>query len=494
MSYASLLHFRVAKKKKHYFIDLFAGCGGLSLGLEKARFTPLLFSELNPSASSTYKANRDEHDFLSVDEFIAQDAKDLIKKEPIIEAGDIIADLTDEKLKGIIKQHRAIDPNFEVDLVCGGPPCQGYSMINHRRAEEESHLNNNKQDIPSNFLFKEMIRVIEAFKPKIFLFENVEGIRRSHWKIDGKTSRIFDDVMEEFRKVCGSGYNVEDASIHSRDYSVPQRRPRTLIAGIRKDISVAPGPSTEGNHCDDGQIDFSDDLVKVGAIARGFLPPAIDIPQPPWPNLSDVLDDLIDPYDQVEDLVARDKGKSSPRRYPINKVRGQKYTQMQKWYRATKDEWFGRNRKSHLKYLKQVTDHEYSRHGKKTIHRFKIIMENNGEIPPEHEELKTNKFAQRLLRPEWLDESGPNITVTSLPDDFVHYEQPRILTVREWARLQTFPDWYVFRGPRTTGGRRRAGTPSKDDWEREVPRYTQIGNAVPVRLAYEIGKHFRKIV
>ncbi|MAT09894.1 MAG: hypothetical protein CMM02_02705 [Rhodopirellula sp.] len=86
------------------------------------------------------------------------------------------------------------------------------------------------------------------------------------------------------------------------------------------------------------------------------------------------------------------------------------------------------------------------------------------------------------------------MTVTSLPDDFVHYEQPRILTVREWARLQTFPDWYVFRGPRTTGGRRRAGTPSKDDWEREVPRYTQIGNAVPVRLAYEIGKHFRKIV
>ena len=118
-------------------------------------------------------------------------------------------------------------------------------------------------------------------------------------------------------------------------------------------------------------------------------------------------------------------------------------------------------------------------------------MENNGEIPPEYKVLKTNKFAQRLLFPEWLDKkNGPNITVTSLPDDFVHYEQPRILTVREWARLQTFPDWYVFRGPRTTGGRRRAGTPSKDNWDREVPRYTQIGNAVPVRLAFALGNHF----
>jgi DNA (cytosine-5)-methyltransferase 1 len=106
-------------------------------------------------------------------------------------------------------------------------------------------------------------------------------------------------------------------------------------------------------------------------------------------------------------------------------------------------------------------------------------------------DLQTKKFAQRVLQPTWGGKP-PGITVTSLPDDFVHYSEPRIPTVREWARLQTFPDWYVFKGPRTTGGRRRAGDPSKKIFDRDVPKYTQIGNAVPVRLAYELGKRLAR--
>ena len=81
-----------------------------------------------------------------------------------------------------------------------------------------------------------------------------------------------------------------------------------------------------------------------------------------------------------------------------------------------------------------------------------------------------------------------------MPDDFVHYSQARSPTVREWARLQTFPDWYQFAGKRTTGGIRRAGNPRESIFEREVPKYTQIGNAVPVKLALEIGKHFKKLL
>ena len=82
---------------------------------------------------------------------------------------------------------------------------------------------------------------------------------------------------------------------------------------------------------------------------------------------------------------------------------------------------------------------------------------------------------------------------TSLPDDYVHYSSPRTFSVREWARLQTFPDHHVFCGKRTTGGDRRAGNPSKGNWDREVPKYTQIGNAVPPLMAQEIGDQIVRI-
>ena len=118
------------------------------------------------------------------------------------------------------------------------------------------------------------------------------------------------------------------------------------------------------------------------------------------------------------------------------------------------------------------------------------MIKNDGEIP---EKFKTKKFAQRVFPRKW-SEGGPNITATSLPEDYVHYSQARGPTVREWARIQTFPDWYKFKGPRTTGGRRRAGDPSKGLWDRDVPRYTQIGNAVPVLLAEKIGIHLVDIL
>ena len=118
------------------------------------------------------------------------------------------------------------------------------------------------------------------------------------------------------------------------------------------------------------------------------------------------------------------------------------------------------------------------------------MIESNGEIPSE---MQTKKFAQRLVPKKW-DTGGPNITATSLPDDYVHFSQPRSFTVREWARFQTFPDWYEFKGKRTTGGIRRAGNPREGIFDRELPKYTQIGNAVPVKLAYEIGNHLQKIL
>ena len=103
---------------------------------------------------------------------------------------------------------------------------------------------------------------------------------------------------------------------------------------------------------------------------------------------------------------------------------------------------------------------------------------------------QTKKFNQKPVPPKW--ENKPTITVTSLPDDYVHYSNPRTFSVREWARIQTFPDCHQFSGPRTTGGSRRAGSP--EDWSREVPKYTQIGNAVPPLLGKAIGERVKQIL
>ena len=133
---------------------------------------------------------------------------------------------------------------------------------------------------------------------------------------------------------------------------------------------------------------------------------------------------------------------------------------------------------------------EYSNHSDDVVKKFRYMIKHNGEIP---ESMQTKKFAQRLLPMRW-GEGGPSITATSLPDDYVHFSLPRVPTVREWARLHMFPDRYLFSGKRTTGGRRRAGDPESGDWSRDVPKYTQIGNAVPVALAHHVGLHLRKLI
>ena len=115
----------------------------------------------------------------------------------------------------------------------------------------------------------------------------------------------------------------------------------------------------------------------------------------------------------------------------------------------------------------ELREQVYTRHSGRIKDKFKYMIEHDGKIRKRDQ---TKKFAQRVLPEEWDKETGPTITVTSLPDDYVHPTLPRILTVREWARLQGFPDWYKFCGKRTTGGIRRAGNPKEGIFEREVPK------------------------
>lgn len=412
------------------FIDLFAGCGGLSLGLEKAGFFPLYVNELNKDALETYLVNRDKHFPHLRSHFFSNDIKDVIYKKSFFK--NLYKDLEKSFGRDFKKE--------SVDLVSGGPPCQGFSGIGIRRSYSVD-----KEQLPSNHLFQDMAFFVHNIKPKIFLFENVQGLLRSKWTSEGKKGEIFEDILETFKNI--PNYNVKFKLVRAKDYGVPQNRPRVLIIGVRKDLVKS--------------ISDDDD-----ALLNNFLPK----PEFDYPHLKDIFSDLIDKdfeYGGQTNFYPTD---------PKNI-----------WQKDFRKDFY--SKKIFMKGDK-LTEHEYSNHSEKVREKFSYMIKNNGDIP---EKFKTKKFAQRLLPKQWGNK-GPTITATSLPDDFVHFSQSRSLTVREWARLQTFPDWYQFAGKRTTGGIRRAGNPRESIFEREVPKYTQIGNAVPVKLAFEIGKHFRKIL
>ena len=200
------------------FIDLFAGCGGLSLGLEQAGFNPVYVNELNNDALSTYLENRPEYKYLKLKKFHSNDIRELTKNNSTL-----------SELSKNLKSEFNISKG-ELSLVVGGPPCQGYSGIGHRR-----NYKVDKEKIPSNYLYKEMYKVIEHFNPKAFIFENVRGLLSARWTKDGEKGEIFKDVLKQFSKL--KNYNYHYSLVQSKDYGVPQNRPRVLIIGIRKDIN-----------------------------------------------------------------------------------------------------------------------------------------------------------------------------------------------------------------------------------------------------------------
>jgi len=410
-------------------VDLFAGCGGLSLGLERAGFETVFVNELHPDAMKTFVMNRPNSP-IQDPKYQVLDILRITRKKIDLES---LASHLNKKYKGI-------------DLVVGGPPCQGFSGIGHRRTFEVT-----KEEIPTNFLYREMAKVVSEIAPKAFVFENVRGLLTSRWTPEGEKGEIWRDVLKAFKKITVKvggktlSYQIGYELVFAKDYGVPQNRPRIVMIGIREDIPV--------------KIDSK-------LVGSGLLPQ----PTGGAPDPIDLLSDLVDPkwtpggFTSAYPKEARSEFQKFLRTDPVSKII------FDKGY--------------------PLTDHEYSNHSELVMKKFLYMIENDGNIA---DSMKTKKFAQRLLPERWGN-GGPNITATSLPDDYVHYFQPRVLTVREWARLQTFPDWYEFNGKRTTGGRRRAGDLEVGDWTRDLPKYTQIGNAVPVLLGEAIGKHLKRII
>ena len=409
-------------------IDLFAGCGGVSQGFDQAGFETVFVNELHPIAMATFLKNREGTELAN----------------PKNHCFDILS-ITQNPAELEALSRRLRRNHGDIDVVVGGPPCQGYSGIGHRRSFDLS-----KEEIPSNHLYREMAKFVQAVGPKVFVFENVRGLLNSRWTPNGESGEIWGDVQKAFQEIQVKRgkktlqYQIASRLILAKEYGVPQNRPRVILIGIRSDVVPSQMPN---------------------GIEGGVFP----LPTFGAPDLIDLFSDLIDPNWEPG-------GETSL--YLTEPL-----TTAQTALRSRPDGTI-------MSRGSLLTEQEYSRHNANVTAKFSYMIANNGEIP---ESMKTKKFAQRLLPMNWA-EKGPTITATSLPDDYVHFSQPRVPTVREWARLQTFPDWYQFEGKRTTGGRRRAGDPDSGDWTRDLPKFTQIGNAVPVLLAEQIALHLRKIL
>jgi len=367
-------------------IDLFAGCGGLTLGFSWAGFKTIFASDIDENCKLTYEANFKDVPFLCKD-------ISLINRDEI---NDLIS-------------------GRNVDVVIGGPPCQGFSLANKRR--------NKIKDDPRNRLFYEFVKVINWFEPRAFVMENVKGL------LSMSGGQVYNQIIFEFTH-AGKGYNVKSAILKASDYGVPQLRERVIFIGIRKDLDLFPEFPEK----------IIDDEITVDMAISDL--PIIDAGEG-----IEIMDYLTEPKNSYQAFLRKGSSK--------------------------------------------VFNHVAMKHTKRLIARFDAIghgenlvdvWDSHGSVkrgnPNEKSEIKFSQNNQRLFG----NKPAPTIAA-SFQSNFIHPHLNRNFTAREGARLQSFPDSFIFKGMRT-----------KMSWEKGLSQYQQIGNAVPPLLAHAIAIKLKDVL
>lgn len=408
-------------EKSNTYIDLFAGCGGLSLGLNQAGWKGLFAIEKSPFAFATLKHNL-------IDNLNHFQWPDWIEKKNY----DI-----NEVLKA--KKDKLRSLRGSVDLVVGGPPCQGFSTAG-RRVESDNR----------NTLIKSYINFIRLVQPKVIFFENVKGFTQRFEKNKSKGKKYSEYVQTCLRRKGKDyyGYEVLGQLINFADYGIPQKRTRFILVGIRKDIFI--------NQAINPTKFF--DLIKSNREAF-LLNKGLGLNQ----NIEDA----------ISDLLVGNKTTDCPDSKGF----------LTGFYAEAKTPYQAFLRTSLINTSNIPDSHRLAHHSEQTTSLFKTLIK-KAPKGKRLEDSDKKKFDIKKRGIIVLDKNNPSPTLTSHPDDYVHYSEPRILTVREYARIQTFPDWYQFREKYTTGGKLR---------KVEVPRYTQIGNAIPPLFGELSGIALREI-
>lgn len=396
------------------FADVFAGCGGLSLGLMKSGWKGVFAIERDSNAFATLSSNltslnpRSRHKF---------DWPVGLPLEPL-------------GIDDVLVKHREVIGALggQIDMLVGGPPCQGFSSAGRRDPND-----------PRNRLVRSYLKLVDILRPQIVLIENVRGITADF--ADGKTRGRTRNYAEWLRKSLEVDYEVFTKVIDTSTFGVPQRRQRFFVIALKRGAFVShPCP-----------------FIFVESSRLRFL------------ESKSIRSTPVSARSAISDLEVSANGT-----IPSRDTKGFDeihYRAPRTYYQKLMNDSVG----------SRIADTRLARHSALVSSRFEEIIklcQTNGRLnvslsPEVRESFGLRKRAIRVLDPDL-----PSPTITSMPDDLIHYKEPRCLTVRENARLQSFPDWFEFKGKYTTGGDRR---------KKEVPRFTQVANAVPPLVAEAIG-------
>lgn len=406
------------------FADVFAGCGGLSLGLISAGWQGCFAIEKNTNAFETLRTNLvdgQRGDF-NWPKWLPKEA---------ISTADLLK-VYSEKLSAL---------KGKISLLAGGPPCQGFSMAGRRTNAD-----------PRNSLTEDYIKLVEKIQPRILLIENVRGFTlpfKKHGNGDSKDIPYSTIVIGRLEKI---GYKVFSQLIDLSHYGVPQTRKRFIIIAIREE--------DEAYKKLNGKTPF--DLL---AESRDHFLSNKKLPINRPVTVIEAIGDLeVTGKDLVESTDFSLKGYKQIV-YKKHECESGFVTLMRKGVQNSPDS---------LRLPKHKAD---------TVLQFQKIIDTCVQGKTLHkDDRKRLGIKKHALTP--LHADSPSATITTLPDDMVHYSEPRILTVRENARIQTFPDWFQFTGKYTTGGK---------DRKNECPRYTQVGNAVPPLFSEAIGQVLKNL-